>query len=529
MKDYENTTEVPWYSYMENIKSVSFDNVKKLGNNCFNGATNLTEIVIPESVEVIGNNSFKDCKSLENIVYKGLNNLCNNNTNAFENVNSSIAIVSLSFEGNEFCGLETSKTKCGKDCQWKYNEERNELIISGTGEMNDFPTDMNPWFEIKDNIISVNISDGITSIGSNAFKDCINLKIITIGTTVTTIRNDFVNGCINLKQIKFDEESNFKYENGMILSKNDTELILYLQKNNETDFIFLPDELETIHPYAFSGNEDLEMIVIPMNVKTIGDYAFSGCSKLKYVYYLGTEKSPSANDNIFEGLSGIKLKVKNGYSFTIGSLTSTSLDKVNCSTELDYFIDEETGLMVFYGNGECESSGEYPWYSTGSKIKHVIFEEGVTKIISGTFNNRYSYFPNIKTIRIGNSVTIIDKYSAFSSCSTLTMVTIGKNMVTIGQGAFDGCSSLTTLIIKSINQISISFGVFWNCFKLSTIYFYSSFYPDYQPDCCCCKGTGDTGGPFYCNTSDDITVYVPKNYPSATTFCAKNVTFSRTL
>ena len=91
---------------------------------------------------------------LENIVYKGLNNPCSNNTNAFENVNSSIAFVPLSFKGNEFCGLETSKTKCGNNCQWKYDEERNELIITGTGEMNNFPTDMNPWFEIKENISS---------------------------------------------------------------------------------------------------------------------------------------------------------------------------------------------------------------------------------------------------------------------------------------------------------------------------------------------------------------------------------------
>ena len=110
---------------------------------------------------------------------------------------------------------------------------------------------------------------GITTIGSNAFKDCINLESITIGSSISSIRNDFVNGCNNLKEIKFDEESNFKYEMGMILTKNDTELIAYLQTNTETDFIFLPDELETIRPYAFSGNTYLEMIVIPLNVKRL--------------------------------------------------------------------------------------------------------------------------------------------------------------------------------------------------------------------------------------------------------------------
>ena len=162
----------------------------------------------------------------------------------------------------------------------------------------------------------------------------------------------------------------------MILTKNDKEIISYLQTNTETHFIFLPDELEIIRPYAFSGNTYLEMIVIPMNVKTIGDYSFSGCSKLKYVYYLGTTQ-PSTNDNIFEGLSGLTLKVKNGYSFTIGTKQSIPMTNMNQTNQIYYFIDSETGLMVFYGNGEYEayvidSSGdEYSWYSSGSQIKHI--------------------------------------------------------------------------------------------------------------------------------------------------------------
>ena len=45
--------------------------------------------------------------------------------------------------------------------------------------------------------------------------------------------------------------------------------------------------------------------------------------------------------------------MKNGYSFTIGSLQSTALNKV-ASNQVSYFIDSTTGLMVFYGNGEYE-------------------------------------------------------------------------------------------------------------------------------------------------------------------------------
>ena len=75
----------------------------------------------------------------------------------------------------------------------------------------------------------------------------------------------------------------FKFEYGMIITKDDTELIVYLQTNNETDFIFLSDELITIHEYAFYGHNNLEMVVIPSNVKVIGKYAFADNNNIEKI------------------------------------------------------------------------------------------------------------------------------------------------------------------------------------------------------------------------------------------------------
>ena len=44
----------------------------------------------------------------------------------------------------------------------------------------------------------------------------------------------------------------------MIITKDDTQLIAYLQSNTKTEFIFLPDELKIIHDYAFYGNNYLQ-------------------------------------------------------------------------------------------------------------------------------------------------------------------------------------------------------------------------------------------------------------------------------
>ena len=149
--------------------------------------------------------------------------------------------------------------------------------------------------------------------------------------------------------------------------------------------------------------------------------------------------------------------------------------------------------------------------------------------------NGVGNYPNIKNIRIGNSVTSIG-YGAFYKCISLTTVTIGNSVTSIGNYSFSGCSSLTTIVIKSTNQLTFDSSVFWKCQKLSTIYFYSWIEPNYSTAISCwspsCGSSSSpvSCAPFYCDTPDEITVYVPKNYnTTATTFAGKSVTFKREL
>ena len=81
---------------------------------------------------------------------------------------------------------------------------------------------------------------------------------ITIPSSVTSFSGNPFIGCSSLTNVVFESNEYFKFDQGMILTKDSKELISFVQINKtETSFIFLPDELTTIKESAFEGNSNL--------------------------------------------------------------------------------------------------------------------------------------------------------------------------------------------------------------------------------------------------------------------------------
>ena len=87
-----------------------------------------------------------------------------------------------------FCGISTTvqaaetvnSGTCGDDPTWVLDDE-GTLTISGTGEMEDYymVINLSPWYSNNEDIISIIIEDGVTSIGDSAFYLCISLAKVT--------------------------------------------------------------------------------------------------------------------------------------------------------------------------------------------------------------------------------------------------------------------------------------------------------------------------------------------------------------
>jgi hypothetical protein len=152
---------------------------------------------------------------------------------------------------------------CGADSTWTLDSD-GVLTISGTGEIYESA------FEFDENIISVVIEDGITSIGDYAFDCCYSLTSITIPDSVTSIESGTFYGCNGLTSIAIpDSVTSIGYS--------------ALSGCHSLTSITIPDSVTSIGDYAFSDCPSLTSVTIPDSVTSIGNYTFFGCSSLTSV------------------------------------------------------------------------------------------------------------------------------------------------------------------------------------------------------------------------------------------------------
>ncbi|MHB8519228.1 MAG: leucine-rich repeat protein [Limisphaerales bacterium] len=266
-------------------------------------------------------------------------------------------------------------------------------------------------FDGCDTLTSVTIGTNVTNIGYGAFENCPALTSITIPKGVTNIGAAPFASDGSLTGITVDALNSFYSSvGGVLFDKGQTTLIQYPEGNGATSYI-IPNSVISIGADAVSGSS-LTSIAIPNSVTSIGDYAFSGSASLTSIAI------PNSVTNI--GAAPFQ--------------ACTSLTAINVDTN-------------------------NPAYSS---VAGVLFNHNQTTLLEYPDGNVAT------TYAIPNSVTSIGQ-SAFDSTS-LTNVTIGTNVTSIGSGAFYFCTSLTSVTIAR-SVTSIGGLAFAYCSSLTSVYF----------------------------------------------------------
>lgn len=224
--------------------------VNAIGENAFNGNTDITYVLIDRAVTSIGQGAFNLCKSLKNVYYNGTKE-------EWETLCSSIGVSNdylidakvyyfsqTQPEEGFFWHLDTDgKTPVSWGVESDYsvglkyslNTDEKGYTVVGIG-----------YCEDTDLVIPATYRGlPVTAIGSKAFESVRSFKSVSIPASVTTIGEKAFASC-GVTSVTFATNS----------------------------------QLTTVDRYAFFSSSSLQSIALPDGVTTIGEAAFNGCNNI---------------------------------------------------------------------------------------------------------------------------------------------------------------------------------------------------------------------------------------------------------
>ncbi len=125
-------------------------------------------------------------------------------------------------------------------------------------------------FENCVSLQSVTIPESVTSIGNYAFSDCSSLQSVTIPNSVTSIGNSAFDGCSSLQSVTIPNS---------VTGIGD----YAFYSCSSLQSVTIPNSVTSIGNCAFSGCSSLQSVTIPNSVTSIRNFAFWGCSNLQSV------------------------------------------------------------------------------------------------------------------------------------------------------------------------------------------------------------------------------------------------------
>ena len=379
----------PWGTRWNRILSLRIESgVTNIGNSAFFSCSNLTSVTIsegvisigswafyscnltcvtlPVSVQSIGTSAFSRCSDLRDIYYGG-------SIGALKRMTSNINLPSeCTLHG---ATSDVDNGACGEHLAWKLSTA-GILTISGSGDMRNYYSDGisngAPWNTYREQINTVVLESGITSIGDYAFTKFDNLNDIQIPDSVTSIGEWAFYNCGSLASVKIPACVTSIGERAFYRCKGLTSADI---------------SASTIGNYAFYNCIVLTSVTIQNGVRSIGDYAFADGSKLASI------SIPASVAQVGKGAF-----VSNGNLMTDINFAHRGRDTLSIGSRAFDFgnsVDTPVYTTVHVPSVKTMNSAirNYDWESNSRW--HVIFEGSaefpMESIAIGTKDGAYQY------------------------------------------------------------------------------------------------------------------------------------------
>lgn len=376
------------------------DSMEIIVHQAFMGCTSLTSITLPDSITEIGEEAFRDCTSLADVTLPdGITEL---QAHTFQNCSSltsftipkNVEVIKNSvFDG---CSSLTSLSVSPQNTTFDSRDNCNAIIKTATNELyrgfafSTIPTSVTKIgyqaFLDCDDLVNYTVPAHVTEIGSFAFENCSNLETISIPAGVTAIGEGAFEDCVSLKSLSIPE--------GV------TAISPRLCENcKNLSYVCFPTTLTGIGEGAFSLQFSVE--------DEKGDlYYFTSCISLTDVYYAGTSSD----------WNGINFASDNG------ALSVTR-------------------ATIHYNSGACGDNAYYTYNLAGGGVLTI---GGTGELWDFSVNNPgyYPYKDTILSVNVGEGITAIGE-GAFKNLSNVGAVSLPHTLTNVKREAFNGCSALT--------------------------------------------------------------------------------------
>ena len=363
--------------------------VTQIGDSAFMYNRNITSVTIPATVTTICTNAFYNCTALKNVTFEQ---------------NSALTEI-------RYCAF----LNCGA-------------------------------------LESINLPDGLITIGTYVFSNCTSLFEIDVPASVQSLgSNAFYNtACYN--------DVNRWKDGALYLGKH----LIAADASISSEYT-VTDGTISIGYMAFSKCKGLTVINLPNSLKYVENNAFLGCEALTSVIYDGTmddwfaitfvsdASSPlyyAARLNIVQASGDIV--IPSGItSIPAGTFRGTAITSVYIPDTVT-FIGEEafencSALTSINVPDSVKYIGANAFTGSAYYLDDTKWENGVLYVGKHLIATKPAIVANNYTVNDG---TITIGIEAFKDCVNLATVSIPSTVVRIGANVFAGCTNLTGVVFQ---------------------------------------------------------------------------------